>query len=308
MKIFDTENDKYYLTELEYKNENYYYLSTYNDKLMGIMIESDTNYDELYYSLINGEILKTNNKYTNMELLNDKYLSGVRSNDKYQYVEIINIYDGEVLLSEKKEIDDEDEFRLEFLDDNHNYFAIFGACDASCSEHYSKIYTNDLKLISGEFNDISLDENGNLIILENNVLYTYDKKGNKIKEISSYSDILAINGEYVLNQNDNKVVLYYKGNKLKDMVILDTNEKILDSFVEGNKAVVYVKSSKVTLDDIWNDYNKFDSYEQYPFEAKSKSELKSYLKTSGCENAYLYEYNFETKELTKLAIADCGEW
>ena len=283
-----------------------------NDNLLGILYyetESDNYTKEQYYSFANGEKISFDN-YEYVTLLSKNYITFQDSSDENTTINgyIYDLNTKKIVLTEYNVVDDNDSYVRRFEKYGDDYIILNNMCQATCSDETSRIYTNDLKLITSEFNDITLDENGNLIILENNVLYTYDKKGNKIKEDSSYSEILSINREYVLDLNDNKIFLYYKGNKLKDMVILDTNEKILDSFVEGNKAVVYVKSSKVTLDDIWNDYNKFDSYEQYPFEAKSKSELKSYLKTSDCENAYLYEYNFETKELTKLAIADCGEW
>lgn len=285
-----------------------------NDKLLGILYyeKEEDEYDKVqYYSFVDGEKLDLRNyDYYYLRLLNNNYLTFNTFDEEnlIRYAFVYDIRNKKIILKEQDNNTEDYIKRFEKLYDSDDYIILENMCQATCSDDSLKIYTSDLKLISDDFENVSLDENGNLIILKNNIIYTYDKEGNIIKETSSYNNILYISNSYVLDLNNNEIILYSNGNKLKTIAVLGIDEKYDYGYIGENIVDVFIKSSKVTLEDVWKDYSNFDSYTQYPFEAESKDDLKEWLKEYKCVNGYKYEYYFETKELKKFAVADCGEW
>ena len=247
-----------------------------------------------------------------MSLLNDSYISAVDvEDDTVKKAYLLSTTEEKIYLSEDDTSDYSYVLTYSNIDENNNYIGLENKCQATCSDYYLKAYSKDLKLLSEDFDELSFDENGNLVILKNSVIYKYDKNGNKIDENNSYKNIIGIYNNYVLNLDNSEIILYYNNSKLVSLGKLSSGEEIIGGFVDDNGVEVTTSSKKVTVDNIWADWKKEDAYnsgfERYPFEASSKSELKKWLKEYECVNGYRYTYNFKTKKTTKLNASSC-EW
>ncbi len=249
-----------------------------------------------------------NNKIdaTYMRKLNEKYLAIETEGDRMTNAAyIFDVKQKKVILSETDDISDG--FVLQFInaEENDNYIVLNNKCLATCSDYYSKIYTNDLKLISDDFIDYDMSDKNVAIINDNNIKI-FDLNGELTKDISNYSNIIDFEKNYVLYL-DNKTIKVSNidnGNLIAIVGTINDDEKIdhgridLDDNEEYIGIVVYTISEELTYQEALNDMEKEDAYDpgENGFGYDDIEELEYY------ERKYIYTYNFKTYESSKRAI------
>lgn len=244
----------------------------------------------------NGNVIEVDNDYLNK--INDRYLAietnfadDALTNTAY----LFDVNKKKIVLKEEDTIDDAYLYAFRSLDGNDNYIGLEYKCQGSCSDYFDKIYSSEAKLISDSFNYYAFDKNNNLLLLENDVIKTYNEKGELLNQNSDYKNVVFIDKDYIVYEDNNDIKLIANG----DVVTVVSGIKaknITEAYIYSSVLTLRVVDKSVTVNDLWNYCTNVDEETCRGFE---KEDLKS------LDLGYLYEYNIATKELDKhVDIAD----
>ena len=254
LKIYDARSNKSYIIE-NISTDKYYYkllVDEITNELIGVSYQLDKDEDnrEFFSFTLNKNIY--GNKYTNFEILSNKYMLGISEDCSTGYCissnELLNPYKEQIFkigifgtLSKGNII-----YFITKVQDDDNIFR-------------STIYTEDFKIIAeGVQSDlISIDDNGLLYAYNEGKIICWDKNGKVIKTNSDYEEVLMFIDQYFLTIKDKELVLatidgivatYDEWNS-KKMELYDFNSGwVKDKDYEGIFIVVY--DDRVESDDV----------------------------------------------------------
>lgn len=312
LKVYNSLENKYYVLNFQYLEENDYSLaSTYKGDIVGLFysVPEENGGNIAFYSIKNDKEMYKDGYYL-MSILNDDYIAA--SGNDYRSAYVLSTNEEKVLLSKKYEgeglLTPIYSLVQTYHGENENYIYLTNECNASeCPQEDGEnaLYTKDLKLISNDFNQMTIDKDNHLILLNGDTITTYDKKGNIISSNNKYKNVLLIEEKYIIYINSNEVILASNNNDIDTMLTLDDGEKIVysidvkrdDKTENIEKFIIDVENKNVTSNEVWNYCSINDNCI-----SEDKEDIES------CTFGYTYEYNIKNKSSDKYpnVVEWCG--
>ena len=199
------------------------------------------------------KIIKINltKEYENYEVVNEKYLSGVKDN----YLYLLNINTGKEELKEPygdKTINEIGYDVIESYDDN---VIIFKQTIQEVGQPNSKfrIYYNNKKVIDIDENNFKGGSiyNDNIYLYNNKIVNKYDLSGNLIEKYSFDSDIKGIVLDKAILYSDNKITIQdINSKKITNSIEISDKFSFAGSLYNGES-----KNYQISFNPVWCYYN-----------------------------------------------------
>lgn len=290
----------------EYDFYNLVVDSKTNDPV-GIIYNKGDSKIRNYYSIILDKDIY-NNIYHDLSDIDGNYLSGGKyecnKSCDFVSVDLLSAREEKILNSAKATKEDTDEGsskRFDYIsNNNYRYYALVTMLDGYS---YNKIYDEDLKEILsfngyGIFeNNISVNDKGQIYIVNDNKLNIYDNTGKQVNSISTYDKILQLVDEYIIAIKNNKLVIATIDGLEKTICEWKDNNNYhsgLSGWYETNgKNGIYmvVEDPNISTDEVWNYYKNLPEDDR---DIESKEDLKS------VDLGYEYYYIPTTGEVGKI--------
>lgn len=312
IKVYDSNKDESYVVNIRNDYYNYNFnVDSLTDEFVGITYAETEDSFVSYYSLLLDKVIY-DKEYREMQFVSKDYISGSEFDcDKNNVcpltrINLLSTNENKNLLSYKLKKDSsgyyENSVYYQLLrNDKGTYICLSTYIDATI---YKEIYNTEFKKLYeniGEFS-ATIDSSGNLRIEKDGIVTVYDKNGKELTKSKKY-DVLQIIDDYIVTISDDKLVLItIDGEKT---VITDWNKNKNDyivymSGVLKEKSVTLIKlgviDSTVTIDEYWNYCTKNDECSGI-----SKDEISE----MDCSLGYIYYYNKNSKELSKVPASWC---
>ena len=324
-KIFDTYKKEYILYKDDTKTKLYSASSKKSKDInisneydfYNLVVDSKTNdpvgiiYNEgdskirNYYSIILDKDIY-NNIYHDLSDIDGNYLSGGKyecnKSCDFVSVDLLSAREEKILNSAKATKEDTDEGsskRFDYIsNNNYRYYALVTMLDGYS---YNKIYDEDLKEILsfngyGIFeNNISVNDKGQIYIVNDNKLNIYDNTGKQVNSISTYDKILQLVDEYIIAIKNNKLVIATIDGLEKTICEWKDNNNYhsgLSGWYETNgKNGIYmvVEDPNISTEEVWDYYKNSGS-----------KEITSIDELIGIDLGYEYYYIPTTGEVGKI--------
>ena len=227
LKLYNSNNNEIIKINLENTYDTYEFM-THDDEIIGI-IYGNNNENESYYDLTT-KTKKFENKYQNLDILDENYLSGyninIVNNQKALY--LLNIKDEKEEI--KLNVKNNPYMRFFLYKYNDKYFYVAGGDD--CDDSYEYIYDNNKKLIyhnedfvtsTSTYNSFNEDK---IYIYKNNNknIEVYDMLGNLIKTSNTYDNVMKVMNNYVVYVNNDYLTITNINNESETKQIVKWDE------------------------------------------------------------------------------------
>ena len=194
-----------------------------NHNIVGIILEDKEKYYS-YYNIKENTILYENNNYLNIIPINKYYIEGITNSS----IGGLNYNTHVIQTNEEKEIGFITTGTcgsgvMEINVNGGDYFAYSSNCDIDIMPYDDiTFYTKEnLEIINKEkknTNEYFIDNNGNLNILEGNVINTYNPQGTLLKSKNFNDEIIAIYKNFYLGISNNTLYIKdYQNNIIKGL-------------------------------------------------------------------------------------------
>ncbi len=309
MKIYNVQEKKSIVLNDKYMryDEISYELVYASDKkeLLGYMVKKGYDSIKGFYSLKQNKMLYKDT-YSDMILVDDKYLSGLVSEakkdkagyryDHYVRVDLLSTSEEKIVKSEKCSSNDENEDML--FSKSNNFYVLLEGMESG--QHYKKIYDENLNEILSfstkvYYYNFSIGKDKNIYVMDKNIVNVYDKTGKLIKKIDSYDTVYRVFDKYIVAKKDSTLIVTTKDGEDKEISTLNGKKVYFsNSYLYENDM-----QEEIIIEVIDTSVSKKTVFDNYKNDKDTIDRMEKYEEYTDCNYGYQYIYDLKTKNVSK---------